>query len=98
METNTEQLIFEAVDKIGEILDGDLHIIDNTEAHPVEGEKSYRVYQKEGFCFDIKKVVEQENEKTGEIEKYDYQFYCEWDGGFFALNKERALELVTKHK
>lgn len=75
-----EQKLFELVDSIGEMLEGDLHIIDNTESYPVEGEKVYRVYHKDGYCWDIRKTAETEDEETGEILKYNYDYLEEWEG------------------
>lgn len=87
----TEKDLFQIVDKLGEMLNGYLHIIDTTDTYPVEGEKSYRIYHKQGICFDIKKEVEIEDE-DGEVTKWGYDFYSEW-GGF---NNDKTIDEMYK--
>ena len=89
----TTKDLFELVESIGELLQGGLHIIDNTPEYPEHEEsKEFRVYHKSGICFDISKEVELENEETGEIEEWSYPLYNEWDG---FDNKETLQELYN---
>lgn len=90
------QELFELITSIGEILEGDLHIIDTTEHHYCGGPKKFRIYHKEGYCFDVMKEIETEDEDTGETLTYYYDFYTEWDG-FIELDVDQAIELISKH-
>jgi hypothetical protein len=95
METKNKTL-FCLIDSIGERLEGDFHIIDNTELVHCDGERTYRIYHKDGYCFDISKELESENEETGE-ENFYYGFFSEWPG-FDDLKVEKAIELLKNHK
>lgn len=85
------KLLFDTVKSIGETMEGAFHIIDNTEYGHYEEEKTFRVYHKEGYCFDVSVIVD-EDEQTGEY-LYSYTFYAEWEG-FDKINVDKAIELL----
>lgn len=92
---STEQKLFELLLKSGEFENGIIHIIDNTDSYRMcEGEGEFRVYHKGGYCFDVKKEVETEDEETGKL-TYFYSVYQEWDG-FDKLDDYLLLDLVKK--
>lgn len=94
---NLEKRLFKLVDSIGEILEGDLHIIDMTpEYNECEGEKEYRAYLKDGYCFDIKKEAKYDDE-TGKRKGWYYFFYSEWDG-FEECTVKKAIEYISFYK
>lgn len=77
------QEIFEIVHELGECLNGNLHIIDTSDNidYFEFGEREYRVYHNEGYCFDIKRVIESYTDETEtEVKEYEYYFYQEWEG------------------
>ena len=90
---NQYKKLFDIVNEVGETLDGELHIIDTSDEYPVfEGDKKYRVYHKDGYCFDTEKVG-YENEKTGELSGFEYEFYSEWDD-FKKIHLVDAIKLI----
>lgn len=89
---NLYKKLFDLVDYKGELLEGDLHILDSTDSF-YEGEKEYRVYHKDGYCFDVKKEIGEEDEETGDVIFWEYSLYSEWDG-FKELTVEKAINLV----
>lgn len=91
-----EQKLFELIDSIGEITDGAAHVIDVTNTSPIEGERQYRVYHSSGYCFDIYKVAEDQDENTGDILKWEYGYYNEWYG-FEKIDAETALSILKNH-
>lgn len=90
---NNERKLFELLEAIGETLTGDLHIIDNTDEFPAAGEQSFRVYHKDGYCFDSKRRVDEIGEDNETIVAYEYDFFAEWHG-FKKLTVEKALTLL----
>lgn len=87
-----EKILFDLVASMGETLDGTMHIIDMSDEHPVAEEQKFRVYHIDGFCFDVVKEVETEDD-NGNVTYY-YDMYAEWDG-FANLTIDSALKLVT---
>lgn len=76
-----EQILFELVNSIGEVLHDSVHIINMTEVYPdYSGEKSYRIYHSDGYCVDVFKKADSINKETGEVLEYLYDYYQEWDG------------------
>lgn len=79
----TAQKIFDLVDSIGEILSGTMHVMDisdNVDYYEL-GEREYRVYHNEGYCFDVKKSIESyTDESETEVKDFYYSFYQEWEG------------------
>lgn len=95
MSKSNEQKLFERVDKVGETLDGALHIIDTSDEYPVfVGDKKYRVYHKDGYCFDIEKTG-YEDAETGDLKGFEYFYYNGWDD-FKKLEVEDAIKLFKK--
>ena len=78
MKTDDQKALFELVDSIGEILEGSLHIIETTEYPRCADEAKYRIYHKDGYCVDVMKEVETEDD-DGKVTYY-YHYYAEWDG------------------
>ncbi len=87
--------LFDLLDSIGETLTGDLHIIDNTDRFSCEGEKEYRVYHADGYCFDSFKKANEVDEETGDIKTYEFDFFAEWEG-FDKIDEVKAIKLIKK--
>lgn len=90
---NYEKKLFDVIDEFGEILNGDLHIIDASDEYPcTAGDRKYRVYHKKGYCFDVEKefIYDNEDETKGHFE---YTFLSEWDG-FKKLTVQAAIVLI----
>lgn len=86
--------MFAIVENLGEILEGEYHIIDMSDEYPeYEGEKKYRVYHAQGFCFDIENKANY-NVETDEFMEWDYNFWAEWED-FKPLSCEKAIQLMT---
>lgn len=86
-----EQELFDLCE-INEGLDGKIHVIDQTSEYEKE-EKQYRVYHKDGYCFDTRKVISDRDEDSGEP-IFEYQFYSEWDE-FKTLTVKQAIKLFN---
>lgn len=94
---SAEQKIFDLVQEIGEILDGDLHVIDKTSYNmPIPDSWEFRVYHAGGFCFDVKKEAEYDD-GGDKITGYNYAYYAEWDG-FGLLTEDAAYVLLFPHR
>jgi hypothetical protein len=78
------------VNESGELLKGDLHILvtDQTFRLIVHDLRSFRVYHKKGFCFDVSKDMDDNDQVI-------YSFFCEWPG-FDFLSVFEAIELIKK--
>lgn len=69
-----EKILFEHIEHLGEMENDDFQIIDISDSvDEFSGEKKFKVYHSEGYCFDISKIV-------AEDAKFDYFLYDEWDG------------------
>lgn len=91
-----EFTLFAMVEQLGELLSGDIHIIDNSEKYPdVDGEQKFRVYHKNGFCFDVEKRANYDVE-TDEFKGWEFDFFSEWDG-FEKCTIGKAIELVKSY-
>jgi hypothetical protein len=93
---NKQEQLFNLIEEKGEIMEGDIHIIDTTE-HIGEGEKTFRIYHKDGYCFDVSKYIKEENEETEEAISFDYSFYSEWEG-FDKLTIDNAIKIFIEWK
>lgn len=81
-----EQEIFEIIHTCDELLSGPLHIIDNTPTYPdAEGEQSFRIYHKDGYCID---VIKQADEEEPDI--FHYSVLQEWP----EFKKASMLEII----
>ena len=89
-----EFTLFAIVKEFGECISGDVHVIDDTEQYTDEGEQSWRVYHAEGYCFEIKKLAEYDDE-TGNFKRWDFQFYSDWDN-FEKCDVHKAIQLMQK--
>lgn len=68
------------------------HIVNQSK---FEEEQEYRVYHKDGYCFDVKKSkvdIAEDEICVGEIHGFEYEFYSEWEG-FKELEVEDAINL-----
>lgn len=94
-----EQQIFEEVDRIGELLEGELHIIDMSDELKKEswGEKQYRIYHSNGYCVDIFKIMSKEDYETGEPLAHIYEVLQEWDG-FEEIDEKELLKILKDVK
>jgi len=96
----TEKRLYEVVEATGETLCGSLHIIDLSSSYLEEGEGEFRVYHKQGYCFDVKKekvyLAEDETNDTA-IDGFEYSFYCEWEGFGNNLSLKEAFELIKNN-
>lgn len=94
--------LYSAVAKIGEVIEGELHIIDNSNTFEPDGGGEFRVYHKAGYCFDVKREYICEPE---EVDQYDdvykdgfsYSVFDEWDG-FKTMTVNRYIKLITTGK
>lgn len=86
----TEQEIYELLEKVGEVLEGEFHIIPNDEPQ-CEGEGAFRVYHAQGYCFDVVKEISDEDEDV----TY-YSFLEQWDGFKNDLTAKGALKMLKK--
>lgn len=89
-----EEIIFNAVKRLGEICIDGLHIIDNTDFRG--DEESFRVYHKDGYCFDIEKYPNYDVE-TEKFINWEYSFYSEYEG-FNKCSIKKAFELINNIK
>lgn len=97
MKITLEEQLFELVSELGEILEGDLHIIDMSDEYPeYEGEQSFRVYHKQGFCLDVKREANYDVE-TDDFINWDYYFCSEWNG-FDPCTPKLAIEALVFFK
>lgn len=86
----TEQILFEYIDSIGECQNKNIHIINTSDEFPVfKGDRKYRIYHSDGYCFDIERYRDY---IKNEIE---YVFFAEWDG-FKNIDIEQAVLLIRK--
>ena len=92
---NKEKELFDLVDKIGECLTGDFHIISSSDSEWEDDSKSFRIYHKSGICVDISRE-EICNENTGEFESFEYDFNEEWDG-FKRIGISLLIKLLSDH-
>lgn len=93
MKISEEEKLFELISELGEMLEGDLHIIDMSDEYPItEGDKKFRVYHKQGFCFDLEKIFVEDEMVEGK-DGFEYSFYSEWDG-FDPCTVEKAIEVL----
>lgn len=98
----TDKEIYDLIAGIGEVLQGELHIIDQTYAHTVdEREGEFRVYHSSGYCIDVKKEYVCE---PGDVKYFDdvdedgfvYSWFSEWDGFHAIANNNQLYALLTK--
>ena len=82
---DTAKKIFDTLEKTGETLTEQYHVLENTD--PNNNEKSYRVYHSKGYCFDSFKYYDED------LDQIEYGFYSGWDD-FKQIDKTEALALV----
>ena len=67
-------------------------------------DEEYRLYHKDGYCFDIRKIYVCEPEDVRDVQNgvdyleddgYTYEFFSLWDG-FIKLSLKQAIELVKR--
>ena len=78
-----EQRLFRLVDIHGELLKGDLHIIDISD----DFNKKYRINHKSGYCLDVKE------EYNIELEIAEYSWYSSFDGFKKITDVNKAYKL-----
>ena len=88
-----EKHLFEMVAEKDETLEGDLHIINIGMATCTwdDDEVKYRIYHKDGYCFDISKKLYIPDDDEEPV--FCYVFNSEWDG-FKSLNIDKAIKLL----
>ena len=97
MDKSIEQQVFELVDQIGEVLLGDIHIIEierevNPFAHPPEEYKvTYRLYRANGNCIDMTKTAILDESRH--ITAYEYEVLQDWEG-FKKADLQRICEYL----
>lgn len=90
-----EQELYEMCEnmcKFQEMIDGEMHIIDMAPSPKEADEGKFRIYHKSGYCVDVIKEVEDENEKTGKI-RYYYDMTSEWQG-FIQADAKTIIEAI----
>jgi len=92
---NTEKELFELIESMGEQQTDLFHIIDISDSFvfEYEGEKIFRVYHKNGYCFEVGKLV-LEDDESGNVIDYTYSFSQTWDGFKNDLNIVTAANLL----
>lgn len=55
----------------------------------------YKIYHKDGYCFECEKIMEYKNEKS-KVKTAYYEFYEESYSGFKTLGIEKAIKLIKK--
>lgn len=75
-----EEILFNQVSHIGETQTENFEIIDTSDSvDEIYGEKQYRVYHSDGFCFDISKI-NRGTDDNGVHLGWDFIIFDEWDG------------------
>ena len=91
------QKIFNELERLGELLEGQIHIIDiSDDVDEYYTEKKYRVYHSDGYCIDIRQVSTID-EETDKVISYYYDSYQEWEG-FNKIKEEDLLGILIKVK
>lgn len=87
--------LFVLLNEVGERDDfPNLHIIDTTPEYPhYVGDCSYRVYHSDGYCLNVFRSAESEDENTGKTIYY-YGFDADSFEGFKDISASEALELL----
>jgi hypothetical protein len=92
-----EKRLFDLLHGVGELLEGKIHIIDQTDRRCSDPDKiEYRTYHSDGYCFDIyreRMYCDEDKELFDGEPQYDYYFGAEWEG-FKDLNEKEAFGLV----
>lgn len=92
MKPVTEKELYDLVHSIGEVISGDMHIIDTSDQYKEHEDcGQYRMYHKKGYCIDVEKYVRLERE-DGEV-VFDYSFYDEWEG-FLKVNIQTYYNII----
>ena len=87
--------LFNLIESIGPGIYNNIDIIDTSDNPPISsGEKSFRIHHSKGYCFDIKKELE---EREDDLIIFDYIFTSEWEG-FKKLTTYEAYKLLKKIK
>lgn len=96
LDLSYERQLFDLIEKIGEQCEGDLHIIDSSAPYPeFKDEATFRVYHKDGYCFDVYKRAElDENEN---FVKWNFEFIAEWEGFKKLKYASTAIELINAY-
>lgn len=91
-----EKQLFEKCQLIGEVLDGELHILEHCDPDKEEG---FRVYHAKGYCFTIDKeyCCEPEDiESFGNTHADGYYYgFCSNYEGFNALSLDEAINMCN---
>lgn len=90
--------LFNILHDLGEMLEGDVHIIDISESPYDDVDKKYRIYHARGYCIDIGREYCCEPDQVSEYEGvyedgYNYTYFCEWDG-FVSLMEDDVLNVM----
>lgn len=93
MKIDFEEQLFNVVSKIKNVEGTDFDIHKLTEF--TDDDTIYRVYHKKGYCFNIAKEPEYDDQ-TGEITGWYYEFSAHWEGFDNTLTPELAIKLLTK--
>jgi hypothetical protein len=91
------QKLYERIESIGEGDYRDMHIIDTTEYMPDEGCKTFRIYHSDGYCFEVSKSIDTEDEETGAPLTFYYDIDTYFDG-FKDISADQAFKLLSKIK
>lgn len=92
--TTAEQRLFEIVERIGETSTNSFDIIDAIDTvDDVYGEKSFKVYHSNRYCFDVSKINEG-TDYNGVWLGYSYSVYDEWED----YEKLDILDYITLFK
>ena len=99
MEFSIEQKLFELVQEIGEILYGNIHIIEMERSVDFFGytteefKISYRLYHSNGYCLDIDKTATLD--ESGHIIDHEYFVFQDWEG-FKEVDLQKLYDSLKK--
>jgi len=95
--------LYEAVEAMGDILNGSLHILETSEEFKHDDrEGKFRVYHKDGYCFDVEKEYICDDYELSQFQDvwpdgFYYSFYAEWEGFNNNLTIDDAFKIIQKN-
>lgn len=97
----TDKEIFTLIHAQGEVLTGDLHIIDTTASPKCSDEDcSYRIYHNSGFCIDVQREFICDPDEVSQYDNvspdgFNYSWFAEWEGFHSVANNDQLFKLLT---
>ena len=85
-------IVSEILDTHGDMVDS-MHIIEYKDAYDNENRK---IYHSDGYCIELSKEEENENEVHGVEDGFVYTFSEPWDG-FKEAGIDKAIEILNEY-